>query len=96
MSKTIFISSQKQFESLLSSSQVVVTDCEFPPAATPAPTMLQTHERSVYADWCRPCKTIAPLYEQLSSQLSRPQKVAFTKVNVDSQPEIARKYGVTA
>ncbi|PBP22656.1 thioredoxin [Diplocarpon rosae] len=49
-----------------------------------------------YADWCGPCKTIAPLYEQLSAQLSRPNHITFVKVNVDTQKEIASKYAVTA
>ncbi|EAW10376.1 thioredoxin-like protein 1 [Aspergillus clavatus NRRL 1] len=49
-----------------------------------------------YADWCGPCKQIAPAYEQLASQLSRPNRITFTKVNVDQQQEIARAYGVTA
>ncbi|TVY24996.1 Thioredoxin-like protein [Lachnellula hyalina] len=49
-----------------------------------------------YADWCGPCKAIAPIYEQLSAQLSRPNQISFTKVNVDTQKEIASKYAVTA
>ncbi|ESZ95345.1 thioredoxin [Sclerotinia borealis F-4128] len=49
-----------------------------------------------YADWCGPCKAIAPIYEQLSAQLSRPNKITFTKVNVDTQKEIASTYSVTA
>ncbi|KAF5878015.1 putative thioredoxin protein [Botrytis fragariae] len=49
-----------------------------------------------YADWCGPCKAIAPMYEQLSAQLSRPNKITFTKVNVDDQTEIASTYGITA
>ncbi|KAL3417857.1 thioredoxin [Phlyctema vagabunda] len=49
-----------------------------------------------YADWCGPCKTIAPLYEQLSGSLSRPNQITFTKVNVDTQKEIAAKYSVSA
>ena len=36
------------------------------------------------------------MYEQLSAQLSRPQKVTFVKVNVDEQKEIASNYQVTA
>ena len=49
-----------------------------------------------YADWCGPCKAIAPIYEQLSSQLSRPGTLAFTKVNVDTQKQIAQTYNITA
>ena len=49
-----------------------------------------------YADWCGPCKQIAPIYEQLSAQLSRPNKITFTKINTDNQQELSRSYGVTA
>jgi len=49
-----------------------------------------------YADWCGPCKAIAPTYESLSVKFSKPKVVTFTKVNVDSQQDISRKYGVTA
>lgn len=50
----------------------------------------------VYADWCGPCKQIAPMYEQLSAQLSRPQKITFAKVNTEEQQEIAGTYSVRA
>ena len=49
-----------------------------------------------YADWCGPCKQIAPMYEQLSQQLTRPNKISFTKINVDQQAELASAYGVSA
>ncbi|EMC91300.1 hypothetical protein BAUCODRAFT_322316 [Baudoinia panamericana UAMH 10762] len=49
-----------------------------------------------YADWCGPCKAIAPVYEQLSTQLSRPGTITFTKVNTDTQKEIAQTYNITA
>lgn len=49
-----------------------------------------------YADWCGPCKQIAPVYEQLSAQLSRPNKITFSKINTDRQQELAQAYGVTA
>jgi thioredoxin len=51
---------------------------------------------AVYADWCGPCKQIAPLYEQLSAQLSNPNKITFTKINVDRQTELSQAYGITA
>ncbi|KAI9050421.1 hypothetical protein LZ554_005586 [Drepanopeziza brunnea f. sp. 'monogermtubi'] len=49
-----------------------------------------------YADWCGPCKAIAPTYESLAAKHSKPNRVTFTKVNVDNQQEIAQKYGVRA
>jgi thioredoxin len=49
-----------------------------------------------YADWCGPCKAIAPIFEQLATSHSQPGKVAFAKVDVDNQQEIAQKYGVSA
>jgi len=51
---------------------------------------------AVYADWCGPCKTIAPLYEQLAAQLTRPAKMAFCKVNTDQQAAVAQTYGISA
>jgi thioredoxin-like negative regulator of GroEL len=49
-----------------------------------------------YADWCGPCKAIAPIFEQLATSHAQPGKVAFAKVNVDEQADIAQKYGVSA
>jgi thioredoxin 1 len=49
-----------------------------------------------YATWCPPCKTIAPIYEQLSKAHSAPGRIAFVKVNVDEQREVAAQYGITA
>jgi thioredoxin len=49
-----------------------------------------------YADWCGPCRQIAPIYEQLSAQLSRPNKITFAKINTDQQQDLARSYGVKA
>ena len=49
-----------------------------------------------YADWCSPCKAIAPIFEQLSTSHSQNGKLAFAKVNVDEQQEIAKQYGVSA
>lgn len=49
-----------------------------------------------YADWCGPCKAIAPVYEALSTQLSRPGAITFTKVDTDAQKDIARTYNISA
>ena len=44
-----------------------------------------------YADWCGPCKIMAPAFEKASSKL---KEVKFAKLNVDGNQEIAMKYGV--
>lgn len=49
-----------------------------------------------YADWCGPCKQIAPLYSQWAKQHSIPNYLAFAKVNVDHVQSVSRKYGITA
>ncbi|KAL0938689.1 thioredoxin [Colletotrichum truncatum] len=49
-----------------------------------------------YADWCGPCKAIAPLYEQLSSSLSRKDVVTFVKIDVEANKDIASAYSVTS
>ncbi|KAI5196907.1 DUF1000-domain-containing protein [Aureobasidium subglaciale] len=49
-----------------------------------------------YADWCGPCKAIAPFYEQLASSLTRPGQITFTKVNTDNQKDITQTYNITA
>lgn len=45
-----------------------------------------------YADWCGPCKMMAPLVEQLAEELA--DQVVVGKLNVDDSEEIAEKYGV--
>lgn len=52
--------------------------------------------RAVYADWCGPCKQIAPHYETLARSLTRPGAITFAKVNSDEQTEIAQQYSVSA
>ena len=45
-----------------------------------------------WAEWCGPCKTIAPFLEDLASELGG--KVEVIKVNIDENPLTPTKYGV--
>ena len=47
-----------------------------------------------WAPWCGPCKAIAPILEELATELAG--KVTITKVNVDDNDAIAAEYGVRA
>ena len=49
-----------------------------------------------YADWCGPCKMIAPHFIKMASTYSLPGFLAFAKVNVDNVGSVAQKYGVSA
>ncbi len=44
-----------------------------------------------WAEWCGPCKMIAPVLEELASEND---SVQVAKLNVDENPEIARRYSV--
>ena len=43
-----------------------------------------------YADWCGPCRMLAPVLEEASTKFD----TEIIKVNVDEHEEIAKKYGV--
>ena len=45
-----------------------------------------------YADWCGPCKMMAPTIEKIEEEVSEYAKVG--KVNVDDSPEIAEEFGI--
>jgi thioredoxin 1 len=45
-----------------------------------------------WAEWCGPCKMIAPVLEEIASQ--HPEKLRIVKLNVDDNPETARRFDV--
>ena len=45
-----------------------------------------------WADWCGPCKMLAPVLERLAREYDG--RITFARLNVDEFPEIGRRYGV--
>lgn len=46
-----------------------------------------------YADWCGPCKMIAPIIEEIATEC---ENITVGKINVDNDAEIALKYNVSS
>ncbi len=44
-----------------------------------------------YADWCGPCRMVAPVIEEISSERD---DIIVGKINVDEQPELAEAFEV--
>ena len=57
--------------------------------AAPTPVLVD-----FWAPWCGPCKAIAPILEELATELAG--KVRIAKLNVDDNDAIAAEYGVRA
>jgi len=45
-----------------------------------------------WASWCGPCRMVSPIVDEISKERS---DIVVGKVNVDEQPELASRYGVT-
>ena len=45
-----------------------------------------------WAEWCGPCKAIAPILDQLAVELQGKMKIV--KVNVDESPDLAGKFNI--
>ena len=69
-------------------SHVVVTKDNFEAEAVKSdkPVLID-----FWAEWCEPCKMMAPIFEELSKEET---KVKFCKLNVDAQPNVAGMFGI--
>ena len=45
-----------------------------------------------WAEWCGPCRMIAPALEEISNELG--ERVEVVKLNIDDNPDAPAKYGV--
>ena len=45
-----------------------------------------------WAEWCGPCKMVAPVLEEIASE--NPERIRVAKLNIDDNLEVTRRFGV--
>ena len=69
---------------------IIVTDATVEAASNQYPILIL----DCWAEWCGPCRMIAPIIEELADE--RKGMVVFGKLNVDENPQTANKYRISA
>ena len=74
----------------MSAAAVHITDATFEAEVLCSPILTII---DFWAEWCMPCKRIAPILEELAAENAG--KLKLTKLDVDSNPQTPEKYGIT-
>ena len=70
-------------------NHVEVTDATFQAEVLQSPVLTVT---DLWADWCGPCKRLAPILDEIAAEY--PDKIRIAKLDVDSNPDVPSQYGV--
>jgi len=70
-------------------STTKITDASFESDVLKAPGPVLV---DFWAEWCGPCKQIAPALEDLATELG--EKVTIAKLNIDENPKVPGQFGV--
>lgn len=58
--------------------------------------LIKNSEKTVlldfYADWCGPCRMVAPIVEEIADER---EDILVAKINVDNEPDLAMQFGVS-
>lgn len=73
----------------MSSSVPAVTDGDFESQVLNADEVVLVE---FWADWCAPCRMIAPVVEDLANELGA--RVRFAKMDIDANPDVANRLGI--
>ncbi|MGZ4103861.1 MAG: thioredoxin [Actinomycetota bacterium] len=73
----------------MGNADTAVTDADFEQAVLKSSTPVLV---DFWAEWCGPCHMVAPVIEEIASEHTG--KLTVRKLDVDSNPETTRRYGV--
>lgn len=85
-------SSEPEFQSVTEKNNVtyIESDSHFEEVISRSDSVLLIFD--LYADWCKPCKILSPILEEISGETEG--KAEIYKINVDKLPNISRAFGV--
>lgn len=73
----------------MSEHVIELTDATFDEQVGAASTTIVV---DFWAEWCKPCKMVAPILEEIANE--QVGKVVIAKLNIDENPQIAMRYSV--